>query len=92
VIVYLHGGGFFAGAAAPSVTGSSYFMDTEDVVFVAMSYRLGPMGFLSTGDSSMSGNFGLKDQALAIKWVKDNIDAFGGTFRFRTFSKVVKLF
>lgn len=53
-------------------------MDTEDVIVVTMSYRLGPLGFLSTGDENMSGNFGLKDQALAIKWVSDNIRAFGG--------------
>lgn len=53
-------------------------MDSEDVIFVTMHYRLGPLGFLSVGDSSMSGNFGLKDQAMAIKWVKDNIHAFGG--------------
>lgn len=58
-------------------------MDTEDVIFVAISYRLGPLGFLSTGDEKMSGNFGLKDQALAIKWVKDNIAAFGGELRLK---------
>lgn len=78
MIIYLHGGGFFAGTAGPSVTGADYFMDTEDVIMVTMNYRLGPLGFLSTGDQSMPGNFGLKDQALAIKWVKDNIEAFGG--------------
>lgn len=78
VIVYIHGGGFFAGGAGPSITGADYLMDTEDVIVVTMSYRLGPLGFLSTGDSSMSGNFGLKDQALAIKWVQQNIKAFGG--------------
>lgn len=78
VIVYIHGGGFFAGAAGPSISGADYMMDTEDVIVVTMSYRLGPLGFLSTGDSNMSGNFGLKDQAMAIKWVKNNIKAFGG--------------
>lgn len=53
-------------------------MDTKEVIMVTMSYRLGPLGFLSTGDENMPGNFGLKDQAMAIKWVKDNIEAFGG--------------
>lgn len=71
-------GGFFAGAPGPSFTGGDYFMDSEDAIFVSISYRLGPLGFLSTGDENMSGNFGLKDQAMAIKWVKDNIEAFGG--------------
>ncbi|XP_070506243.1 juvenile hormone esterase-like [Chironomus tepperi] len=78
VIVYIHGGAFFAGYAGPSFTGADYFMDTEDVIFVTMSYRLGPLGFLSTGDDNMSGNFGLKDQAMAMKWVKENIGRFGG--------------
>ncbi|KAL7015547.1 hypothetical protein ACKWTF_016513 [Chironomus riparius] len=78
VIVYIHGGAFFAGAAGPSLIGADYFMDTEDVIFVTMSYRLGPLGFLSTGDDNMSGNFGLKDQTLAMKWVKENIENFGG--------------
>ncbi|KAG5667419.1 hypothetical protein PVAND_015400 [Polypedilum vanderplanki] len=78
ILIYIHGGAFFAGIAGPSVTGGDYIMDTEDVIFVTMSYRLGPLGFLSTGDENISGNFGLKDQAMAIKWVKDNIYAFGG--------------
>jgi juvenile-hormone esterase len=60
------------------VTGADYLMDTEDVIFVTMHYRLGPLGLLSTGDNHMSGNFGFKDQAMAIKWVKDNIHCFGG--------------
>lgn len=53
-------------------------MDSEDVIFVTMNYRLGPLGFLSTGDKYMPGNFALKDQAMAIKWTKDNIRKFGG--------------
>jgi juvenile-hormone esterase len=56
-------------------------MDSSDVIFVTMNYRLGPLGFLSTGDSHMPGNFGLKDQALAIEWVKKNIQYFGGDDR-----------
>lgn len=55
-------------------------MDSEDIIFVSISYRLGPLGFLSTGDENMSGNFALKDQAMAIKWVSENIAAFGGKF------------
>lgn len=78
VMIYIHGGGFFAGAGGPSFSGGDYFMDSGDVVMVSIQYRLGPLGFLSSGDDSMSGNFGLKDQALAIKWVRDNIGSFGG--------------
>ncbi|CAG7664907.1 unnamed protein product, partial [Allacma fusca] len=54
-----------------------YFMD-HDVILVTLNYRLGVLGFLSTGDESISGNMGLKDQALAVKWVHSNIKAFGG--------------
>nr|AAZ86786.1 IP02848p [Drosophila melanogaster] len=78
VMVYIHGGGFFGGSAGPGVTGPEYFMDSGEVILVTMAYRLGPFGFLSTQDAVMSGNFGLKDQNLALRWVQRNIRFFGG--------------
>ncbi|OXA40548.1 esterase E4-like [Folsomia candida] len=75
VVVYIHGGSFLFGSG--SDYGPSYLLN-EDVVLVNLNYRLGVLGFMSTGDNVLPGNFGLKDQALAIHWVKDNIAAFGG--------------
>ncbi len=45
---------------------------------VTLNYRLGILGFTSTSDDVIPGNMGLWDQNLALKWVRDNIDAFGG--------------
>lgn len=45
---------------------------------VVISYRVGPYGFFCVDDSDISGNQGLKDQVIALKWVKDNIKYFGG--------------
>uniref|UniRef100_A0A1Q3FSN1 Carboxylic ester hydrolase n=1 Tax=Culex tarsalis TaxID=7177 RepID=A0A1Q3FSN1_CULTA len=78
VMVYIHGGGFFAGGASPSIIGPEYFMDTRRVILVTFQYRLGVFGFLSTGDEVAPGNFGLKDQVMALQWVKQNIASFGG--------------
>ncbi|EDW74338.2 uncharacterized protein Dwil_GK21858, partial [Drosophila willistoni] len=78
VMIYIHGGGFFSGSAGPLITGPEYIMDTESVILVTMSYRLGALGFMSTGDYNMPGNFGLKDQNLVFKWVRRNIESFDG--------------
>lgn len=77
VIVYFHGGGFHVGSSALKYYGPHYIMD-KDVVFVTLNYRLGLLGFLSTGDEVAPGNFGLKDQQLALKWLQTNIHHFGG--------------
>ncbi|XP_019538712.2 juvenile hormone esterase-like [Aedes albopictus] len=78
VMVYIHGGGYFAGSASKGEFGPDRFMDTEEVILVVLQYRLGVFGFLSTGDQAATGNFGLKDQNAVLRWVKKNIDRFGG--------------
>ena len=75
-MVWIHGGGFSIGSAA-SYTPSELVTE-NDVIVVVIQYRLDSLGFLSTGDDTVPGNFGLWDQNLAIRWVKTNIGAFGG--------------
>ncbi|XP_046736182.1 juvenile hormone esterase-like [Diprion similis] len=77
VMVFIHGGSFIVGSDSSSVFGPEYLLD-KDVVLVTLNYRLGPLGYLSTGDTVASGNWGLKDQVLALKWVQSNINSFGG--------------
>lgn len=78
VMVYIHGGGYFSGSASKGEFGPDRFMDTEEVILIVMQYRLGVFGFLSTGDHAATGNFGLKDQNAVLRWVRKNIDRFGG--------------
>ncbi|XP_036332563.1 venom carboxylesterase-6-like [Rhagoletis pomonella] len=78
VLIYIHGGDFIFGTPNREFYGPEYFMDTNEVILVTIAYRLGPFGFLSSGDEHMTGNFGLKDQNLALKWVQSYISAFGG--------------
>jgi carboxylesterase type B len=75
VIVWIHGGGYYWGAG--SYSGPTYLLD-QDVILVTLNYRLGALGFLSTGDSASPGNYGLKDQSMAIAWIQENIVFFGG--------------
>ncbi|KAK3726825.1 hypothetical protein RRG08_020987 [Elysia crispata] len=76
VMVWIHGGGFMNGAAEPYIP--SRMVTDRDVMIVTIQYRLAAFGFLSSGDDAQSGNMGVKDQLLALRWVKDNIRQFGG--------------
>lgn len=76
-MVYIHGGAFIRGNGRSDYVAPRYILN-KDIVFVTMNYRLGVFGFLSTGDAEAPGNFGLKDQLLALRWVKKNVKAFGG--------------
>lgn len=77
VMVWIHGGGFFSGSGSDLIYGPE-FLIRHDVVFVSINYRLDVLGFLCLDIEEVPGNAGLKDQALALRWVKRNISNFGG--------------
>ncbi|XP_059610770.1 esterase B1-like [Phlebotomus argentipes] len=79
VMVFIHGGGFVCGSNETQVYGPDFLIE-KDVVLVTINYRLGALGFLNLHDPNLSvpGNAGLKDQSMALKWVKNNISYFGG--------------
>ncbi|KAJ8002984.1 hypothetical protein DPEC_G00164640 [Dallia pectoralis] len=76
VMVWIHGGGFTIGSA--SIADGSALAAYQDVVVVLIQYRLGMMGFFSTGDKHAPGNMGLLDQVEALRWTQDHIHNFGG--------------
>lgn len=83
VVVYFHGGGFSSGdGSEPRYDGES--MAKKGVIFITVNYRLSVFGFLAhpelskESDGNSSGNYGLQDQQEALRWVKNNIKAFGG--------------
>ncbi|XP_002711694.2 carboxylesterase 4A isoform X1 [Oryctolagus cuniculus] len=76
VMVWFPGGAFLVGSA--TTYEGSELAAREKVVLVLLQYRLGILGFLSTGDSQARGNWALLDQLAALLWVQENIEAFGG--------------
>ncbi|XP_037823813.1 neuroligin-like protein glit-1 [Lucilia sericata] len=76
VMVYIHGGEFIRGAS--NLFQGHILASFYGVVVVTLNYRLGALGFLSTGDENSPGNYGILDQSMALKWVYDNIEFFNG--------------
>ena len=83
VMVWIHGGGFYAGSgSSPAYDGEG--LSRRGVVIVTLNYRLGALGFLAHPALSresargVSGNYGLLDQIAALRWVQNNIAQFGG--------------
>ncbi|KAL4685453.1 hypothetical protein H8959_001050 [Pygathrix nigripes] len=76
VMVWIHGGALVIGMA--SMYDGSMLAAFENVVVVTIQYRLGVLGFFSTGDKHATGNWGYLDQVAALRWVQQNIAHFGG--------------
>jgi len=83
VMVFIHGGAFLVGAGSEKIYDPINIVK-KGVVAVTINYRLGPFGFLAhpllakESPHGVSGNYGFIDQVAALKWVKQNIAAFGG--------------
>ncbi|PAA72303.1 hypothetical protein BOX15_Mlig018316g1 [Macrostomum lignano] len=78
VLVFIHGGFFEVGGISEDRWQGSMILDHYDAVVVTMNYRLGAFGFLSLDNKEVIGNYGLWDQEMALQWVADNIESFGG--------------
>lgn len=82
VLVWIHGGAFVMGAGSQPLYNGTSFCREHDLVVVTLNYRLGLLGLLYLGDllgeEFAPGNVALLDQVAALRWVRDNIAAFGG--------------
>jgi len=83
VMLWIYGGGFNEGSSSVAVYDGTE-LAKKGVIVVSVNYRVGPLGFLThpeltkESEHGSSGNYGLLDQIAALRWVRDNIAAFGG--------------
>jgi para-nitrobenzyl esterase len=83
VLVFVHGGGWAIGWGSNALLDGRHLALALDAVVVTLNYRLGSLGWLyhpdlATSSGAPAGNWGLLDQKAALRWVADNIAAFGG--------------
>lgn len=78
VMVWIFGGGFYSGTSSLALYDGGLLASEEDVILVSMNYRVSALGFLYFGRPDAPGNAGLFDQLLALQWIHDNIEQFGG--------------
>ncbi len=80
VMVFIHGGSFVSGAGSLPIYDGARLAVRGEVIVVTLNYRLGALGFLAGGSGAdrLAGNYGFRDQQLALQWVRKNIGGFGG--------------
>jgi para-nitrobenzyl esterase len=76
VMMWVHGGAFIMGSGIDPMYEGSYLAKRGDIVVVTINYRLGSFGYLYVPGSTV--NIGMLDQVAALRWIRDNIAAFGG--------------
>ncbi|XP_029602467.1 thyroglobulin [Salmo trutta] len=84
VLVFFHNPSGAASNDTPSLLDGSYLAAVGNIVVVTVNTRVAAFGFLSTGSTALPGNAGFQDQVVALKWVQENIEAFGGDPRLVT--------
>lgn len=78
VLAWIHGGGFTHGSSGQDVNNGAVLAASTGLVVVSFNYRLGFLGFLDTQSTEAPGNVGLLDQNMALRWIRENIDQYGG--------------
>ena len=78
VLVWIFGGGFYSGTSTLDLYDMRVLVAQENIIMVSMQYRVASLGFLYSKTDDAPGNAGLFDQRMALEWIKDNIENFGG--------------
>ena len=78
ILIYIHGGAFVSGTSSSDMIEPSTLVAMSNVIVVTINYRLNAFGFIHLSDSEITGNQGLLDQTMALKWVYENAERFGG--------------
>lgn len=79
VAIWIYGGGFASGSSQLYHTfEANNRIVSRGIIFASFNYRLGPLGFFSTGNDSAPGNYGVWDQVQALKFLNAVLPAFGG--------------
>ena len=77
-MVWIYGGGFWSGTSTLDLYDMRTLAAEENIIMVSFQYRVASLGFLFFDTEDVPGNAGMFDQVMALQWIKDNIDKFGG--------------
>jgi acetylcholinesterase len=77
-LFWIYGGGYMAGTSTLDIYDGDILAVTENVIVASVNYRVGVFGFFCLGIEHFPCNQALWDQALSLRWIKDNIENFGG--------------